>query len=70
MRRGGWTAMKAKELIKVDLNLVPESLRYYKMHIQNYQRYPNYAFRQKQLERVEKVVQGIKALQLRKSLEK
>ena len=57
--------MTAKEPIKVDFDLVLESLKYYKMHIQNYQGYPDYAFRQKQLERVEKAIQGIKALQLR-----
>jgi hypothetical protein len=62
--------MKAKKPITVDSDAVRESLRYYKMHIQNYQGYPDYAFRQKQLERVEKADQGIKDLQLRASLEK
>ena len=61
--------MTAKEPITVDFDLVLESLKYYKMHIQNYQGYPDYEFKQKQLERVEKAVQEIKALQLRGSLE-
>jgi hypothetical protein len=70
MRKGGWAAMKAKKPITVESDVVRASLRYYKMHIQNYQGYPDYAFRQKQLERVEKAGQGVKELQLRGSLEK
>ena len=59
MRKEGWAVMKAREPITVDFDLVLDSLRYYKMHIQNYHGYPDDTFRQKQLERVEKAVQGI-----------
>ena len=62
--------MKAKETITVDFDVVLDSLRYYKAYIQNYQGYPDYEFKQKQLERVEKATQGIKDLQRQKSLQK
>jgi hypothetical protein len=39
-----------------DVELVIESLGHYKMHIENYQRYPNFQLKQQEISRIEAVI--------------
>lgn len=43
-------------------DVVLDSLKHYKMNIENYKDYPSYEFKQKQLQRVESARRKIKAL--------
>ena len=51
-----------EQLNEVDFNLILQSLKHYKMNIENYDKYPSYEFKQQQLERVETAVRKVKAL--------
>lgn len=52
-----------EQLNAADLDLILESLKYYKMNIENYDRYPSYEFKQKQLQRVEIAESKLRILQ-------
>jgi hypothetical protein len=45
-----------------DFDVILESLKHYKMNIENYSGYPSYEFKQKQLERVNTAEGKVKAL--------
>lgn len=49
-------------LSKSDINVILESLKYSKMHIENYQSYPSYEYKQQQLARIEEVIQKLRDL--------
>ena len=45
-----------------DYDVIIESLKYYRMNIENYDKYPSYEFKQQQLARVDSVASKIRAL--------
>lgn len=51
------------QLTSSDFDVILESLKYSKMHIENYDKYPSYEYKQKQLERVNTAANKVKALQ-------
>jgi hypothetical protein len=51
-----------KQLTDIDFDVILDSLRHYKMNIENYDRYPSYNFKLQQLERVDTATRNVKAL--------
>lgn len=45
-----------------DFDVILESLKYYKLNIENYSGYPSYEFKQQQLQRADSVITKVKAL--------
>jgi len=45
-----------------DFDVILDSLKNYKMKIENYGEYPSYEFKQKQLERVDSAMRKVKTL--------
>ncbi|HET9281410.1 MAG TPA: hypothetical protein VFR24_05560 [Candidatus Angelobacter sp.] len=52
-----------EQLNDSDFDVIVDSLKHYKMNIENYKDHPSYEFKQKQLQRVESAMRKIKALQ-------
>ncbi len=51
-----------EQLNDSDFDVIVDSLKHYKMNIENYKDYPSYEFKQKQLQRVESAMRKIKTL--------
>ena len=50
------------QLTNIDFDVILESLKYSKLHIENYEKYPSYEFKQEQLKRITDTEQRVKAL--------
>ena len=50
------------ELTTGDFEVILESLRYSKQRIEDYRDHPSYEFKRQQVERVEKVMEKVRAL--------
>ena len=51
-----------QQFIDIDFDVILDSLRHYKMNIENYDRYPSYNFKLQQLERVDTATRKVKAM--------
>jgi hypothetical protein len=51
-----------EQLNDIDFDVILQSLKHYKMNIENYDKYPSYEFKQQQLERVDTAVKKVKVL--------